>query len=227
MHNLNAYKGNPNISSAKIKQLDIKRDWMSLGTYHCYPLTVANTIGYGIYFDEDISFSWDGDIHNPAKAIKGGEHIWSGRPEGTVSFDTNLIFQSTGDTSLLTMPVPNQFIEGASVVGALISTSFFTGTFPVVWKLEKAGEYFVPAGTNIACIVPISMKELNNSNINYLDEVYPSYRVHNDSEYVDAIHNHVDQNGQQPKLYKKGIDHHGNKIGEHEIDRLVMRVTYE
>jgi hypothetical protein len=125
------------------------------------------------------------------------------------------------------MPVPNQFIKGVSVVGALLSTSFFTGTFPVVWKIEEAGEYVVPAGTNIACLVPISLKSLNNSNINYMNEEFPSYRVHNDPEYVDAIHNHVDQFGQQPKLYKKGINHHGDKIGEHEVNQLNMKVSYK
>jgi hypothetical protein len=34
MYSLDAYIGNPNINSAKIKQLGIQRDWMSTGTYH-------------------------------------------------------------------------------------------------------------------------------------------------------------------------------------------------
>lgn len=226
MYNLDVYKGDPNRTTAKIKQLGVKRDWMSIATYHCYPLTVANTIGYGIYFEDDIKFSWDGNLRNPAIATEGKEHVWSGRPEGTVSFETNLIFNSDENTSLLTIPVPNQIIKGVTTISTLVSTSFFTGSFPVVWKLEEPGEYFVPAGTNLACIVPISMKSLNNSNINFKDIVYPGYRLHNDTEYIDAIHKHAEEKGNQPKLYKKGIDHHGNVVGSHEVDNLVLKVTY-
>lgn len=227
MYNIDAHRADSSRNPARLKQLSVKRDWMSIGTYHCYPLTLANTIGYGLSFEKDISFSWDGDIRNPAVATKGKEYVWSGRPEGTISFDTNLIFMSDESVSLLTIPVPNQFIKGVSVITTLLSTSFWNGTFPVVCKLDEPGEYNIPAGTDIACLIPFSTKALNNSNINYIDEVYSGYRVHNDQDYVDAIHKHVDENGQQPKLYKKGLDHHGNKIGEHEVDNLILKVTYK
>lgn len=226
MYNLDVYKGDPTRTTAKIRQLEAKREWMSAATYHCYPITFANTLGYGIYFDEDISFTWDGIKNNPAIATLGKSNIWSGRPEGTVSFDTNLVFKSDENTSILTMPVPNQYVDGATVLTSVIASSFFTGTFPVVWKLDKPNfEYFIPAGTNIACILPVSIAQFQDSNINIFNEAFPGRRIHNETEYVDAIHNSVDQDGLQPKLYKKGVDQFGNKLGKHEVDRLVMKVT--
>lgn len=226
MYNVDVYMGDPTRKSAKLRQLGVKREWMSASTYHCYPVAFANTLGYGIYFEEDISFTWDGIKNNPAIANLGQSNIWSGRPEGTVSFDTNLVFKTDENTSILTMPVPNQYVEGATVLTSVIASSFFTGTFPVVWKLDKPDfEYVIPAGTNIACILPISIAQFQDANINVIPKIFPSRRIHNEVEYVDAIHNAVDQDGQQPKLYKKGVDHFGNKLGKHEVDRLVMKVT--
>jgi hypothetical protein len=228
MYNLNAYVGNPNTKSAKIKQLNGKRDWMSAATYNCHPVVLANTLGYGIYFEEDVSFIWDGDPLHPAKAIKGSDYIWSGRPEGTISFNTNLVFTSDKNTSILTIQPPNYFIDGASVISSIISSSFFTGSFPVVWKLDKSNkEYFIPAGDLIACIIPISVAQFQDSNINIFNEMYPARRVHNESEYIDAIHDYVDKTGKQPKLYKKGIDHEGEVLGHHEVDKINMKVVYK
>jgi len=228
MYSLDAYIGNPHVKTAKIRQLNGKRDWMSAATYNCHPVALVNTLGYGIYFEEDISFIWDGSKNNPAKAILGSDYIWSGRPEGTVSFNTNIVFTSDENTSILTIQPPNEFIKGASVISSIISSSFFTGSLPVVWKLDEPNkEYFVPAGTNIACIIPISISQFQNSNINVFNKELEKRRIHNESEYIDAIHNYVDLNGVQPKLYKKGLDHKGNKIGKHEIDKLILKVTYK
>ena len=228
MYNVDVYKGNMNINSAKLKQLSIKREWMSAATYHCYPLTFANTLGYGVFFEEDISFIWNGDASSPAKAINGSSNIWSGRPEGTVSFETNLVFKTEPNVSILTLPVLNQPIQGADVISSIVSSSFFTGSFPIVWKLSIPNkEYLIPAGQPIACILPISISQFQDSNINVYEKEYPGYRLHNDSEYIKAIHDYVDEKGTQPKLYKKGLNHHGEKIGSHEIENLIMKVSYK
>lgn len=227
MYELYAYKAEPHKPAVKIRQLTMKREWMDAATYHCYPLTYANQFGYGLYFEEDIVFSWDGDKRNPAIATVGKKHVWSGRPEGTVSFETNLILKSDENVSVLVLPVPNQVIKNTMTIAAVISTSFFTGALPVVWKLEEPGEYVVPAGTNIACILPLSIADLHNSTVHCIDEVFPGERLHNIPEYVDTIHAIKDATGVQPKFYKKGIDHKGNKIGTHEVNKLILNVEYK
>lgn len=53
--------------SAKLRPLNIQREWMDSGVYHCIPISIANKIGYGVYFEEDISFRLDSkmDLHIP------------------------------------------------------------------------------------------------------------------------------------------------------------------
>lgn len=227
MYKLEAYIGNPNKPTAKIKQLGLKRDWIHSTTYNCYPVGFANTFGYGVYFDEDISFIWDGDIANPAKAILGKDCVWEGRGEGTVSFVTNLVFKSDENVSLLTMPVPNQFIEGASVISTVISTSFFTSEFSIVWKIDEKfanKEFFIPAGTNVACILPVSISEFQDSVININNGPFPYERTHDRDDYIKAIKDFMKQ-GINPRFYKKGVDEKGNKIGSHEVDKLSLNVV--
>lgn len=225
MFNVDVYKNNGWMPQAKIRPLKMKRNWFSNTAYNCTPIAMASILGYELYYDHDISFIWDGDMDIGAEGIIGKESIWKGRGEGSVSFLTNLIFKTDENTSILTMPVPNQTIEGASVISTLLSTSFFTGMFPVAWKIDHVNkEYFIPAGTAICCILPISVGQINNSSINIYDEMPPYDLYHEDPVYLKTIKEHQQQNFLQ--LYKKGIDHNGNKVGNHEVDHITLNVNY-
>jgi hypothetical protein len=227
MYNVEVYKDNLNIEGAKIRQLKIKRDWMQPITYNCTPVSLANTLGYGIYFEDDISFIWNGDLDSPAEGIIGKEHIWSGRGEGTVSFLTNLMFRTDENTSLLTMPVPNNFLKDATCISTILSTSFVTVDFSIVLKVHTPNkEIFIPAGTDIACILPISIAQFQNSTLNVNEKVWPHENIQNSQPYLKYLKDLMAK-GENPKMYKKGIDHNGNKIGQHEVDRLTMNVVYK
>jgi len=227
MYKIDAYIDNTDAPSAKIRPLEMQRDWMHDNTYNCDPIGMANTLGYGIYFDEDVSFIWDGSRANGAVGVVGSEHIWVGRGEGTVSFVTNLILRTDENTSVLTMPVPNQSIEGAQVLSTVLSTSVFTGTFSVVWKLDTPNkEYFIPAGTYIACILPISLGSIQDSEINIKHKPLPFNRIHDDVEYITYLKG-LNAKGIRPRMYKKGIDHTGKVIGKHEVNKIKLHVNYE
>lgn len=224
--------------SAKIRPLSVKRDWMNSGIYHCVPVSLANTIGYGIYFDEDISFRLDstnGGIKNgSAYSTNSNSFVWSaesltegvfGRGFGTVSFEINLIFKTNPDISLMTMPVPNQILDNATVISTLLSTSFFTSSLPIVWKLHKDDyEYFIPAGTDVAAIMPISLGKIQNCEINYNESFFPDQRVHSEPDYLGVLSEKMNSDG-RAGMYKKGIDHKNNKIGTHEVDKLSLIVN--
>jgi hypothetical protein len=227
MHNIDAYLDNPEKPTAKIRPLPIKRDWMHSYTYNCHPIGIANTLGYGIYFDHDISFIWDGSRDEGARGIIGKESVWVGRGEGTVSFVTNLILKTDENTSIITMPVPNEKIEGAQVLGTILSTSVFTGTFSVVWKLDTPDkEYFVPAGTNIACILPVSLASIQDSVINIKNIAWPFESIQDSEEYMNYLKD-LNSQGIRPRMYKKAINHRGETIGKHEVDSINLHVNYE
>ena len=227
MYSIDAYIDNKSTPTAKIRPLTLKRDWMHSWTYNCHPIAMANTLGYGVYFDHDISFIWDGSRADGAVGIQGKENVWVGRGEGTVSFITNLIFKTDENTSLITMPVPNEYIEGAQVLSTILSTSVFTGTFSIVWKLDIPNkEYFVPAGTNIACILPVSLGALQNSTITLKGIEWPFEKIQDSKEYIDYLKG-LNAKGIKPRMYKKGINHKGEIIGKHEVDSIDLNVKYE
>jgi hypothetical protein len=227
MHNVDVYIDNPTIPSAKIRPLSIKREWMHPNTYNCHPIALANTFGYGVYFDHDISFVWDGLRSDGAVGKIGAENVWVGRGEGTVSFITNLIFKTDENTSLITMPVPNESIEGTQVLSTILSTSVFTGTFSIVLKLDTPNkEYFIPAGTNIACILPISLGAIQDSNINIKSTPFPFERVQDSEDYIKYLKG-LNAEGIRPRMYKKAIDHTGRSVGKHEVENIVLNVNYE
>jgi hypothetical protein len=188
---------------------------------------MANTLGYGIYFDHDISFIWDGERMNGARGVIGADSIWVGRGEGTVTFITNLIFRTDENTSVITLPVPNESIEGTQVLSTVLSTSVFTGTFSVVWKIDTPNkEYFIPAGTNIACILPISLGSIQDSVITFKDSPATFERVQDSFEYITYLKG-LNAEGIRPKMYKKGINHKGEVIGKHEVDSINLNVVHE
>ena len=164
------YKVYPN-QSANIQPLGVKREWMDETSdkhaYHCFPVSLSNTLGWGISFPIDIEFIWDGisdstDTH--VKVLKGNEYVSTSRANATISFNTNLVIRTEENVSMLAMPTPNWPIDGVWPFTTLISTSFFKGTFPIAWRITKANEIItIPAHTPVASIIPISLSNLNNS----------------------------------------------------------------
>jgi len=226
MYSVNAYIENPSLAPANISQLSIRRDWMGSETYNCDPVTLANTLGYGISFPVDISFIWDGKLWEPGYGILGKEYIWSGRPDGTVSLITNLIFKTDENTSLLTTSVPNQFVKEYEAISTIISTSFFANVFSVVLKINEdyvGKEIFIPANTNVACILPISIKQFDDSVIKINNSAFPYEKIHGNQDYINALHKGRDE-GKRLKLYRSGKDHMGNIIGKHEVIKLKLNV---
>ena len=97
MIELDIYKIDKN--SASIKQCSVKREWMDQTAekhaYHCFPVSLANSFGYEISFDEEISFEWNGISNysdNNVKIYSGIKYASASRGNSTISFNTNLIF---------------------------------------------------------------------------------------------------------------------------------------
>lgn len=237
MYSLDVYKMSDG-PSAKIKELSIKREWMDSGAYNCFPISLANTIGYGVYFEEDISFILKPEIGyggGSAYATNKNSFVWfgqsltkdlPGRGLGTVSFETNLIFKSNEDVSLLTMPVPNETLKDATLISTLLSTSFFSSSFPIVWRLHKPNkEYFIPAGTNVAAILPISLSRYQNCKINYYENIrFPYEQIHSRETYLNKMKSGREKNAHL-RMYQKEIDENDNKIGNHEVKKLNLIVN--
>lgn len=219
---------------AEIKQLSVKRDWMDntwqKHAYHCFPVTLTNTLGWSLSFPEDITFIWDGVSDyspNHVKVLAGEKYVYTGRANGTISFNTGITFKTEDNISLLTMPPPNFFVDGASCFTTLISTSFFRSPLPVAWMVTSPNkEITIPAGMPICSIIPISLSSINNSEIHLIsNKMLPE--IENDpqhlQEYSKAIVE-INKKLEWSDFYRDAVDQNGSFMGKHEIKSLKLKV---
>jgi hypothetical protein len=233
MINLTAYQ--MGTETASVEPLQVTRDWMDATpekhAYHCFPVTQANTVGWTISMPVDIKFIWDGvndTSGNHIEILEGNSFVYTGRGQSSVSFNTNLLFRSESNVSLLTMTPPNYFNPDYQVIGSVISTSFFRNPLPLAIKaLTPNKEILIPAGTPIATILPISLSELKDSVIEV--KKFPQEDMHEWNEknraYGDAAQV-LSTKGEWTDWYRDAVDQDGNKIGEHEAKSLKLKTVY-
>jgi hypothetical protein len=216
-----------------IEQLPTTRPWMDDSVekhaYMCLPLTLTNRLGWGISFPEDIVFIWDGvDDTTPdhVSILKGQKYANSKRGNATVSFDTGLIFRTDAETTILTMPVPNQFIPGTQCFTTLLSTSFYLPELPVAWKITEANkEIIIPAGMPVAAILPISLTSLQNDYQLVVDHT-PL-----DDSYTEEIRKYgeaaiaASELNQWSNTYRQAVDYKGESVGAHETKSIRLKTV--
>ena len=202
-------------------------DTVDAHAYKCFPVTLTNSLGWGISYPEDISFVWDGisdTYSHHVKVLSGHKYCNLGRANGTISFKTGLVFRTNEKTTLLQMPVPNLFTEDYQSFTTLISTSFFQGEFPCALKILKANKIItIKANTPIASIIPISLSEMQGSSISYSGQ-----EILKPSEYGEKhleIVKEKTSKGLWTNFYRDAIDPGGNKLGNHEVKSIKLKVV--
>lgn len=225
-------------SHAVIDQLPIQRPWMDdtfdRHAYQCFPLSLANRLGYGISFDVDVSFIWDGVYSSEDKHVRilrGGDFVSSRRSNGTVSFDTGIYFSPDKNISLLTMPPPNLFSDGYQCMSTVVSSTALIGSIPIALMVNKPNEeIFIKAGTIVASILPVFLNKINDISLTVKSGT-PDFMK--DSEWNSLIRERGDvsqelnSRGEWTHFYRNAVDHRGEKYGEHEVKKIIMRVINE
>jgi hypothetical protein len=225
MYNIDIYKTGQ--YPANIDQVDIKRDWMEdtvdRHAYNCFPVSLANRLGWAISFPEDISFIWDGvsdTLPNHIQVLSGNKYCSTNRSNATVSFNTGLSARTKENVTMLIMPVPNQFISGIHTFTTLLSTSFFTGEIPCVVRVTEPGKVItIKANTPVCVILPISLSDINGSEVNIYDGSLFERAKYDGFEYAKAIEK-INMLGKWSGFYRNATDHLGNKIGRHEVKAI-------
>ncbi len=226
---LKAYKTNPD--SFIIEPLSIKRDWMEntpdKHAYHCFPVTMANSIGWTLSCPVDLKFIWNGitdTTPDTVKILSGEQYGYTGRGQGTVSLMTGLIFKSKQDVSLLTINCLNYFYEDFEVMASLISTSFYPNELPLAIKAKTANkEIIIKAGTPIATIIPISLTKLKDEFIEIENFIHNPEYAQKQKSYGDAAQE-INKSGQWTDWYRDAVDENKNSVGSHEVKSLKLKV---
>lgn len=219
---------------AKINQMSIKREWMDQTSekhaYQCMPVSLANTLGWAISFPEDISFIWDGisdTSDNHVKILKGHRYCSTSRANATVSFNTYLNIKTDENTTMLIMPVPNDFNENAQCFTTLISTFFYESMLPTAWRILKPNiEISIPAGQPVAVIIPISLTKLQEFEVIVQNKLFDKNEKNEIDKKIDFIKNKMQQ-GKFSQLYRKAENYNGESVGNHEVHIIKLKTTEE
>jgi hypothetical protein len=229
VYSISAYRINDN---SQIKQSSVRRDWMDetydRHAYNCFPLSLTNSLGWSISFPEDISFVWNGISNtdkNNVKILSGEKYVNTARANATISFNIGIEFKTDEDLSLMAMPVPNQFNQDFQIFTTLISSSFFNGEFPVVARITSSNKIItIKANTPVANILPISITNLQNSEIVFTKinkNTRPGCPQHN----VEQIRKEILDSGKWTNFYRDAINPCGDSIGKHEAKSIRLRVV--
>lgn len=229
MYKIFAYRANNN---SEIKQSPVRRDWMDetfdRHAYNCFPLSLTNGLGWSISFPEDISFVWSGISNsdkNNVKILSGEKYVNTARANATVSFNIGIQFQTEEDLSLMAMPVPNQFNQDFQIFTTIISSSFFSGEFPVVARVLSPNKAItIKANTPVANILPISLQNLQNSEIVFTKtakNTEPYCPQHN----AEQIRKEILDSGKWTNFYRDAVNPCGDSIGRHEVKAIKLKVT--
>lgn len=229
MYTVNAYEINLGMG-AKLSQLPMKRDWMDKTfdghAYRCFPLSLANQMGWGFSFPEDITVIWDGDDSeqgNHIKVISGSQYVDTNRGTATLIFNIGWFFETDENTTLLFYSPPNLVIDGATALTNLISTSFWNKPIPVSWKITRPNvEITFKANEPVIAMMPVSLSNLNNSFLNLYNNPHDIHSYH---KKLTDYGNVILENNKIPKwsdFYRNATDEFGNSIGSHEVKKIKL-----
>ena len=215
-----------------IQPMSIKRDWMDVTSeghaYRCFPVTQSNVIGWSLSCSTDIEFIWNGVNDQTPDTIEifSPMGAYSGRGQSSISLNTGLVFRTDKDVSIFTINPVNYFSNEFETMSSLMSTSFYDNPLPLAIKAKIPNKRVViKAGTPIATIIPISLSNLNGTNIeivNYQDN--DGKRLDANLSYGNAAQE-VNKVGKWTDWYRDAVNEKEESKGSHEVKILRLGVT--
>jgi hypothetical protein len=214
-----------------IQPMSIKRDWMDATSekhaYRCFPVTQSNVIGWSLSCSTDIEFIWDGANDQTPNHVQifSPKGAYSGRGQSSISLDTGLVFKTDKTVSLFTINPVNYFSDEFETMSSLISTSFYDNPLPLAIKAKLANKRVViRSGTPVATIIPISLSELNGTNIEvvtYQDQDRKRFAAN--MSYGTAAQE-INSVGKWTDWYRDAVNEKKETKGSHEVKTLKLGV---
>ena len=228
---ITVYKNNQ--TRSKIEQTKVKRDWMDdtldAHAYKCFPVSMANTIGWSISFLDDIEFIWDGisdTTPDHVTVLSGPVGVpTTVRGNATISFYSGFYFDTPENVSMLQIVPPNFFVDGATPFTTVISTSVLKEAIPIAWRITRPNTVIkIPAGMPVATFIPISLKEYQNVELEIKDKVFENMDWE-EKEKRQKVWDEITKKGGFTNFYRDAVDYLGNSLGSHELKSLKLKIT--
>lgn len=218
---------------SKIEQTKVKRDWMDdtldAHAYKCFPVSMANTIGWSISFLDDIKFIWDGvsdTTPDHVTVLSGPVGVpTTVRGNATISFYSGFYFDTPENVSMLQIVPPNFFVDGATPFTTVISTSVLKEAIPIAWRITRPNTVIkIPAGMPVATFIPISLKEYQDVELEIKDKVFENMDWE-EKEKRQKAWDEITKKGGFTNFYRDAVDYLGNSLGSHELKSLKLKIT--
>ena len=214
-----------------IQPMSIKRDWMDATSenhaYRCFPVTQSNVIGWSLSCLEDIEFIWDGvNDQTPDRVqVFSPEGAYSGRGQSSISLNTGLVFRTAQDVSIFTINPVNYFSDEFETMASLISTSFYDNPLPLAIKAKVANKRVViKSGTPVATIIPISLSNLNGTDIEIIKYQDPDRKRLDANISYGSAAQEINSSGKWTDWYRDAVNEKEESQGSHEVKTLKLGV---
>lgn len=229
MINFRAYRLTPD--AAKIEQFSIKRDWMTdtfdQHAYRCFSLTLANSIGWSISFDQDVTVVWDGvsdSTPTHVKVLTDNKFVHTRTANATVTFLSQWIFETDPDYSLLMIQPPNVLVNGAQMLTSITSSGWYKNVIPICWRItEPNKEITFKAGVPIATLIPISLSNLNNSTLELDNDINKNLKFLEGVEKYHKAMTDKESKDDWAMFYRDATNEDGTPMGQHEVKTLRLK----
>lgn len=139
-----------------IAQSGVKRNWMdetyARHAYQCYPMTMANVLGWEIQLENDVVVIWDGGNSVPrilsGDTSENGRQVCSASIVGQISFHIGYVFRTDAPYEVMISGSPNFDYRGAVPLSAYIPSSWWPDEVFMNWRIEEVGrEITFPKGS--------------------------------------------------------------------------------
>jgi hypothetical protein len=218
--------------SFSLSPMSIKRDWMDNTAeghaYRCFPVTQANSVGWSLSCKQNIEFVWDGindQTPEHIDIISAPEGSYAGRGQSSISFNTNLVFRTNEDVSILTINPVNYFSDDFETMSNFMSTSFYDNPLPLAIKAKAPNKKVViKSGIPLATIIPISLTKLNNTAIEIVDHQDQDRKREAARRAYGEATQPLISTGQWTDWYRNAVNEKNESLGQHEVKVLKLSV---
>ena len=215
----------------QIFQSSARRDWMDASTskhpYKCIPIVRANSHGWELRLEQDITVVWNGEESPDGLQIIDGEyHETNHQPlaaslvgHGVITFYCWYLVKTPKPYNLYVSGAPNHFVKGAAPVTGVVETWWSPYTFTMNWKIRyKNRPVTFKKGTPFVYFFPIDSLALEE-----FTPVIKNAKEHEHyAEYKEWSDDRAANPSKQHHYYKKGTAPNGCPIAHEDLHKLKL-----
>jgi len=215
----------------QIFQSSSRRDWMDASTnkhpYKCIPIVRANSHGWELRLEQDITVVWNGEESPDGLQIIDGEYHHHNHPplaaslvgHGVLTFYCWYLVKTPKPYNLYVSGAPNQFVKGAAPVTGVVETWWSPYTFTMNWKIRyKNRPVTFKKGTPFVYFFPVDSAAL--------EEFTPVVKKVEEHEHYAEYKEWSDDRSANPEkqhqYYKKGTAPNGCPIAHEDLHKLKL-----